>query len=164
MPNPSWWLPTMLILSVFTLEAWFAREGAGLTGSFPFPVAEAFILVPMSFWTAVLYRQRAEAFLRRRAEESFQELSEAQASLLLEKNAASQSRFAAALSHELNTPLGSLVSAFGTLVKLLEGFDERLEDDPRRKQVLDDAGSTSKASLVLQPQRDAARGGDCSVG
>ena len=87
------------ILSVFALGTWFAREAAGLTGSFTFPVGEAFILIPMfTFLTAVLYRQRAEAFLaRRRAEESFQELSEAQASLLLEKNAASQSRFAARL-------------------------------------------------------------------
>ena len=138
-----------VILSVFTLGAWFAREGAGLTGSFPLPVMEALILVSMfTFLTAVLHRQRAEAFLaRRRAEESFQELSEAQASLLLEKNAASQSRFAAALSHELNTPLGSLASAFKTLVKLLEGFDERLEDDPRRKQVLDDAVSSSQTSF-----------------
>ncbi|MEE9179780.1 MAG: HAMP domain-containing sensor histidine kinase [Vicinamibacteria bacterium] len=137
------------ILSVFTLGAWLARDGAGLTGSFPFPVMEALMLVPMfTFLTAVLYRQRAEAFLaRRRAEESFQELSEAQASLLLEKNAASQSRFAAALSHELNTPLGSLASAFATLVKLLEGFDERLEDDPRRKQVLDDAVRSSQTSF-----------------
>ena len=137
------------ILSVFALGTWFAQEAAGLTGSFTFPVGEAFILIPMfTFLTAVLYRQRAEAFLaRRRAEESFQELSEAQASLLLEKNAASQSRFAAALSHDLNTPLGSLASAFGTLVKLLEGFDERLEDVPRRKQVLDDAVSSSRTSF-----------------
>ena len=101
-----------------------------------------------TFLTGVLYRQCAEAFLaRRRAEESFQELSEAQVSLLLEKNAASQSRFAAASSHELNTPLGSLASAFGTLVKLLDGFDERLEDHPRRKKVLDDAVSSSKTSI-----------------
>jgi signal transduction histidine kinase len=40
-----------------------------------------------------------------RAEQSFAELQKAQASLLLERTAASQSRFAAALSHDLNSPL-----------------------------------------------------------
>lgn len=137
------------ILSVFFLGTLAARAGVGSTGEELFPVVQSVMLVTIfTLLTAVLYRQRAEAFLaRRRAEESFQELSQAQASLLIEKNAASQSRFAATLSHELNTPLGALASAFETLQKLLERFDERLEQDPRRKQVLDDAMSSSHRSF-----------------
>lgn len=56
---------------------------------------------------------------------------------LLEKNAASQSRFAAALSQELNTPLGSLASTFETLTKLLEGVVERLENDEELERLFE---------------------------
>lgn len=137
------------IVSIFALVAIVLREGARPTGWEVFPMLQSVMLLAIfTLLTAVLYRQRAEAFLaRRRAEESFAELSKAQASLLVEKNAASQSRFAAAMSHELNTPLGSLASAFDTLVKLLERFDERLATDPRHKQVLDDAVTSGQSSF-----------------
>ena len=84
-------------------------------------ISSALMLAIAVALTAVLCRVRATAFLARlRAEQSFLELQKAQASLLLERNAASQSRFAAALSHELNTPLGTLASAFDTLARLIE--------------------------------------------
>jgi two-component system NtrC family sensor kinase len=93
--------------------------------------------------TAVLYDVRAAAFLARvRAEESFQALQKAQASLLLERTAASQIRFAAALSHELNTPLGSLSSAFETLARIVE----RVDLDPKRQRAAEEAMHSGRLS------------------
>jgi len=69
--------------------------------------------------TAVVYHRREVAYrARRMAEESFEELRQAQVKLLVSENAASQRRLAAALSHDLNTPLGALTSAFDTVVQL----------------------------------------------
>ena len=77
--------------------------------------------------TMVVYRQRVLAYrARRSAREALEELRSVQARLLVSENAHAQSRFAAALSHELNTPLGALTSAFDTLLGLCrkEGFPE----------------------------------------
>jgi signal transduction histidine kinase len=57
---------------------------------------------------AVVYQQRRDAF----------ELRQAQARMLLAENAESMARLAAALSHELNTPMGALLSGVDTLVLL----------------------------------------------
>jgi signal transduction histidine kinase len=95
--------------------------------------------------TVILYRVRASAFLAKlRAEESFRELQKAQASLLLERTAASQSRFAAALSHELNSPLGALESAFETLARLVL----EAELDPRRKHLVEEAMRSGRMSYA----------------
>ncbi|MGH9461707.1 MAG: sensor histidine kinase, partial [Vicinamibacteria bacterium] len=84
--------------------------------------------------TAVVYHRRADAFRARRlAEESFEELRQAQVKLLVSENVASQKRLAAALSHDLNTPLGALTSAFDTIAELYRrrsgesGRDDRLD-------------------------------------
>jgi len=67
--------------------------------------------------TAIVYHQRVVAFRSRRAaEQAFEELREAQVRVGVSENAASQSRFAAALSHDLNSPLGALTSAFDTML------------------------------------------------
>jgi signal transduction histidine kinase len=58
--------------------------------------------------TAIVYRQRRAAF----------ELQQAQARMMLAENAESMARLAAALSHELNTPMGALLSAVDTLLLL----------------------------------------------
>ncbi len=58
--------------------------------------------------TAVVYRQRRAAF----------ELRQAEARVLLAENAASMARLAAALSHELNNPMGALLSGVDTLLLL----------------------------------------------
>ncbi len=66
--------------------------------------------------TVVMYQQRVAAYrARRAAQQALEELRETQVRVNVSENAASQSRFAAALSHELNTPLGSLTSAFDTV-------------------------------------------------
>jgi signal transduction histidine kinase len=58
--------------------------------------------------TAVVYRQRQAAF----------GLRQAQARMMLAENAESMGRLAAALSHELNNPMGALLSGVDTLVLL----------------------------------------------
>jgi two-component system NtrC family sensor kinase len=109
---------------------------------FPFIVSLLMLVIAVGL-TAVLYDVRAAAFLARvRAEESFQALQKAQASLLLERTAASQIRFAAALSHELNTPLGSLSSAFETLARIVE----RVDLDPKRQRAAEEAMHSGRLS------------------
>jgi signal transduction histidine kinase len=58
--------------------------------------------------TAVLYHQRRANY----------ELRESQARMLLAENASSMARLAAALSHELNNPMGALLSGVDTMLLL----------------------------------------------
>jgi signal transduction histidine kinase len=123
----------------------YARHGlAGFEGWALFPlILSSLMLVIALGLTAVMYQVRASAFLAKlRAEESFHELQKAQASLLLERTAAFQSRFAATLSHELNTPLGSLASAFETLARLVE----EAQLDPRRERSVQEAIRSGRLS------------------
>jgi signal transduction histidine kinase len=95
--------------------------------------------------TAILYRERASAYRARRAvEESFEELREAEARLMVSENALSLGRFAAALSHELNSPIGALGSAVETLLALHDKSDPSLS--PHRRQ---DAASEASRSARL---------------
>ena len=94
--------------------------------------------------TAVVYHQRVVAYrARRTAQESFEELRQAQSKLLMSENAASQGRFAAAVSHELNSPIGALTSALDTLLLAYK----KIRANPERAEALDEviAGATSSA-------------------
>jgi signal transduction histidine kinase len=95
----------------------------------------------------VVYRQRVLGYrARRSARRALEELREAQASLLVAESAHAQSRFAAAMSHELNTPLGALTSAFETLLvahRRRASFPaERLE------RALSEAEASGRASVA----------------
>ena len=97
--------------------------------------------------TAVVYHQRMLAYrARRSAEEALEELRAAQARLLVSENAHAQSRFAAALSHELNTPLGALTSAFDTVLHLLKKY--KIDADERVSDVLEGAEKAGRGSAV----------------
>jgi signal transduction histidine kinase len=94
--------------------------------------------------TAVVYHQRVVAYrARRAAQESFEELRQAQSKLLMSENAASQGRFAAAVSHELNSPIGALSSALDTLLLAYE----KIRVNPERAKALDEVinGATKSA-------------------
>lgn len=121
------------IAGMFMTTKYVMTGGEPFAGWVAFPLVLALLMVFITTGlTAVLYHQRASAFLARvRAEESFEALKNSQASLLLERNAASQARFAAAMSHELGSPLGALASTFETLVHLVE---RSLERDTKRGQ------------------------------
>lgn len=94
--------------------------------------------------TAVVYHQRVSSYrARREAQESFAALRQAQSRLLMSENAASQGRFAAALSHELNSPIGALSSALDTLFLAYEKLGRQPDQTERFKEVI--AGATTSA-------------------
>ncbi len=134
----------IFMLGLFTIVLYVRHGLAGFQGWSLFPLIVSALMLAIAIGlTTVMYRVRATAFLARLgAEESFFELRKAQASLLLERTAATQSRFAAALSHELNSPLGALESAFETLARLVQEFNL----DPKRKHAVEDATRSGRAS------------------
>ncbi len=69
--------------------------------------------------SALLYRERLSNYrAHREALEASESLHHAETRLLLSENAASLGRLAAALSHEINNPIGALRSAVDTIVLL----------------------------------------------
>lgn len=79
----------------------------------------AMITLISSVLTAIVYDQRVSNYRAyMQALEASLELRAAQSQVLLSESAASLGRLAAALSHELNTPLGVLKSAVDTLMIL----------------------------------------------
>jgi signal transduction histidine kinase len=148
-------LPVHAFLLGTGITAFFAllmvwREGIAALGGWsvlPLLLSSVVVLIATGL-TAVLYRQRASAFFSRlRAEESFEALKNAQASLLVERSALAQSRFAALLSHELNSPLGSLSSAFETLAQLAAKAAPAIEANPRLETAYQDTLRSGRASL-----------------
>jgi signal transduction histidine kinase len=105
--------------------------------------------------TAVIYRQRASAFQAR------QQVMRAQAQLALAKSAAAQGRLAAALSHELNSPIGVIASNLSTLGSALK--KSRAGDQPSDQllNVLSDLETTARSAcrrlteIVARMQRYA---------
>jgi len=103
------------------------------------------ILVLCTALTVIVYRQRVLAFrARRAARDALDQLRSAQARLIVAESAHSQTRFAAALSHELNTPLGALTSAFDTLIHLVRKTD--IATDARYQEILVGAEAAGRGS------------------
>ncbi|HXV61354.1 MAG TPA: HAMP domain-containing sensor histidine kinase, partial [Vicinamibacteria bacterium] len=95
----------------------------------------------------ILYRQRASAYrARRKAEKAFEELRSAQARLVVAENARSLGRFAAALSHEFNSPLGALRSSMDTLVSLIGKAGHKVPPD-QLEEVATGVAETARQSL-----------------
>lgn len=79
--------------------------------------------------TAVLYHQRRSAYeWHLHSLQTAETLRQVEGRNLLAQNAASVGRLAAALTHELNSPLGALISGVDTLVLLAS----RMASDPHR--------------------------------
>lgn len=101
--------------------------------------------------TAIVYHQRVVAYrARRSAHQALEQLRAAQARVLVSENAHSQSRFAAALSHELNTPLGALTSAFDTILHVLRKED--IASSPRYREILSGAEAAGRGSAARLQQ------------
>jgi signal transduction histidine kinase len=97
--------------------------------------------------TAVVYHQRVRGYrARRAAQDAFEELKQAQSRLLITQNAASQGRLAAALSHELNSPIGALSSAIETLVSATNKLENELQEAARLKDVIAGASDSARQS------------------
>ena len=105
---------------------------------------------------AVVYHQRVNAYhARRRAEQALEELQKAHVRVMVSENAASQSRFAAALSHDLNSPLGALTSAFDTIVEAHRREQANVGDYQRLETAIHDAAEAGeKASERLRKTFD----------
>ncbi len=114
--------PHTLALGIWTgashmlLVAWLA-PGVG-----PEPAYLLFVTLLTALatgLTAELYSERHSAYKSWvETVHSFEDLRQAQSRILLSENAASLGRLAAALSHELNSPMGALTSAVDTLLLL----------------------------------------------
>jgi signal transduction histidine kinase len=132
-------------MGVVSTAALAAAPRAG--GDAAIPVVIVFITALICTVLAIiLYRQRASAFrARRAAEQAFEELRQAQARLLVSENALSLGRFAAALSHEMNTPLGALGSSVDTLVSVV--VNERRQPRERLEEIATGAARTARQSF-----------------
>jgi signal transduction histidine kinase len=102
-------------LSLLTLHLYNIGRGVD-----PIYVLFIFMLTCLSSaLAAVVYEQRRSTYeWHKRTLETADELRKAEARNLLSENAASVGRLAAALSHELNSPIGALVSGVDTLLLL----------------------------------------------
>ena len=79
--------------------------------------------------SALMYAQRRRAFRANQVvQRALSSLQDAQSRLLVSRVAASQGRLAAALAHELNTPLGVVHSTLSSLEKYFARDDARRED------------------------------------
>ena len=104
--------------------------------------------------TAVIYQRRLAAFrARRQAVDALEQLQEAQSRLLISETAASQGRLAAALSHELNTPLGAFNSALDTLATVFERQRQGRSPDPKIASQAFQAAGTASGRLTETIER-----------
>lgn len=148
---------------VYLLQANLARQLLGI-GSGPIP-EHLYFIQTLSLLAAalsgVLYRQRYlnyQSYVR--GLEAAEQLRRAETRVLLSDHAASLGRIAAALSHELNSPIGALKSAVDTMVLInarltqSEGAERerllRLQADLRRSLL---ESSTRLAGIVERMQR-----------
>jgi len=107
----------------------------------------AYVVLLSTALTAVVYHQRVSAYhARRAAEQAFELLRLAQVRVCVSENDASQGRFAAAMSHELNSPLGALTSAFDTLVQIHKRVQSQPEQLKRLEEVFDQAARSGRQS------------------
>lgn len=121
----------------YLLQANIAKRYLGW-GSGPIPEHLLFIFtisLMAAAVTAVLYRQRYLNYQAHvRSLESAEQLRRAETRVLLSDHAASLGRFAAALSHELNSPIGALKSAVDTLLLINARF--ATSDEAERPRLL----------------------------
>lgn len=95
----------------------------------------------------VVYRQRVLGHrARQSARRALDELRQAQANLVVAESAHAQARFAAAMSHELGTPLGALTSAFETALAAHRARETLSRE--RVERALDDAEASGRASVA----------------
>jgi two-component system NtrC family sensor kinase len=119
--------PTDTLVFGFVLEAIYVAVAYSLdvllnvgTGVEPLYVLFIFVLTCLAAaLTAVLYHQRRSTYEWHVSTlQAAENLRQAESRNLLAQNAASVGRLAAALSHEINTPLGALISGVDTLLLL----------------------------------------------
>jgi len=111
-----------LVAAYFTLAKFSERTILAGLGPDPNYLIFIVMLTLLSVGiTAVLYRQRWSNYeILQQTIEAGEALRQAQNRILLTENASSLSRLAAALSHEMNNPLGAMISGIDTLLLLAQ--------------------------------------------
>jgi signal transduction histidine kinase len=138
-------LHTMVLGALITLSYWampwvLGIEAAATTATLLIVINASLMATGLS---AVTYHGLASSYMARRtAQVSFDELKRVQAQLLVAKNASSQMRFAAALSHELNSPVAALSSAFDTMTLAAEKERKEPENAARFRSVFETAAQS----------------------
>jgi signal transduction histidine kinase len=119
--------PTDMLVFGFLVEAMYVLLALLIKQIYPTshgvdPIFVLFIFMLAclaSALSAVVYGQRRSNYeWHRRTLETAEKLRQAEARNLLSENAASVGRLAAAISHELNSPIGALLSGVDTLLLL----------------------------------------------
>jgi signal transduction histidine kinase len=131
----------LAMLAAYLVFTATLRTTEELTGMIALHVFLEFAVVLLcAGLTAVLYHQRLISYRARRlAEQSFDQLKAAEVKLLLTQSAASQTRLAAALTHELATPLGAFTSAIDTMRLTVDKLLPSGPDGERLRSVTRDA-------------------------
>jgi len=133
------------LTGVLALSLNGARAPDSFEEAFPIAVSivTTFVAVALS---AAVYQRRVETFrARREAERALEALEAAQGRLLVTESAASQTRLAATMAHELNTPLGTLASSVSTLTR---AFERQGHSEERLKIVVTQASESSRQALT----------------
>jgi signal transduction histidine kinase len=131
---------TFVLLPQRTVEAAVFAVALGLLNRGLLPV------LPVALFSPVLYRFRRDRYDSQvRLVQSTQELRLQQERALSAEHAASLERLAAAMSHELNTPVGAIKSSVQTLRSISEKYESATES--RRKNL--DALHTNVCECLL---------------
>jgi signal transduction histidine kinase len=143
---------TLALGAAITLTYWGILFLTASVHLGPAVYASLFVMANVSVMatamTTAIYHWRAKSFRARRStEQALDRLREAQSQLVVSANAASQLRFAAAMSHELNTPIGTLNSSLDTLLLALDKWREQPDDRGRFERVLRDAAQAGRLSM-----------------
>jgi signal transduction histidine kinase len=125
---------SLYVVLALLAQNWYS-VGAGVE---PISVLYNFMLTCVAaVLAAVVYEQRRSTYeWHNRTLETAEKLRIAEARNLLSENAASVGRLAAALSHELNSPIGALVSGVDTLLLLASRQTHSAPSEQQRLIVL----------------------------
>jgi signal transduction histidine kinase len=101
--------------------------------------------------TAILYEQRWRNYeVLQQTIEAGEALRQAQNRILLTENASSMSHLAAAISHEMNNPLGAMLSGMDTLLLLAQKL---VNAKPEEKPKLIELGTELRSSIQQSAER-----------
>ncbi|MDZ4803052.1 MAG: HAMP domain-containing sensor histidine kinase [Bryobacteraceae bacterium] len=153
---------TTILASYLALSSLTPSSASLVTGTEGISVVFIILLTVLATaLSAVLYDQRRTAWnMYRDMLEASENLRMAEARNLLAENAASVGRLAAALSHELNSPIGVLVSSVDTLLLLAARQATSAEAEQQRLVVLQNdlrrsirTSTTRLGEIVARMQR-----------
>lgn len=136
-------LHTLVLGGLILLSYWAMPSLSGIGSGSTTTALLILVSLMATGLSAVTYHGLVSLYLARRAvQESFDELKRVQAQLLVTKNASSQMRLAAALSHELNSPIAALSSALDTMTLAAEKERREPEGAERFRSVFDAAAQS----------------------